>query len=254
MARKAISKKVRFEVFKRDNFTCQYCGKKAPDVILHIDHINPVSKGGDNSIINLVTSCECCNSGKSDVVLSDDSAIQRQRQQLEQLNQRREQLEMMLKWRDGLGELKADEVRAAEAAWNKVGSPFVLNDTGREVVGKLVKKFGLRTVLDSVEVAGERYIKRDTDGKVTEESANLAFNKLGGICGIKNQPEWTQRLYYARGILRRRLTWLNEWRCMDLMRAAVKAGVDPEELVFIAKTAPNFTKWEQAVMEAMGGN
>ena len=47
--RKAISKKLRFEVFKRDNFTCQYCGRMAPDVILEVDHINPVKNGGDNN-------------------------------------------------------------------------------------------------------------------------------------------------------------------------------------------------------------
>ena len=46
--RKPIGEKLRFEVFKRDQFKCQYCGVAAPDVVLHIDHINPVSKGGDN--------------------------------------------------------------------------------------------------------------------------------------------------------------------------------------------------------------
>jgi 5-methylcytosine-specific restriction endonuclease McrA len=55
--RKSMSKKLRFEVFKRDSFACQYCGNKAPDVVLEVDHINPVSKGGDNSILNLITSC-----------------------------------------------------------------------------------------------------------------------------------------------------------------------------------------------------
>ena len=30
--RKQVSKKIRFEFFKRDNFTCQYCGRKAPQV------------------------------------------------------------------------------------------------------------------------------------------------------------------------------------------------------------------------------
>lgn len=60
----AISKKVRFEVFKRDGFKCQYCGRSAPDVILHVDHINPVSNGGNNDIMNLVTSCSECNLGK----------------------------------------------------------------------------------------------------------------------------------------------------------------------------------------------
>ena len=51
--RKAISKKLRFEVFKRDNFTCQYCGRMAPDVVLEVDHINAVANGGDNNILNL---------------------------------------------------------------------------------------------------------------------------------------------------------------------------------------------------------
>ena len=44
MPRKVISKRVRFEVFKRDNFKCQYCGSEAPRVVLHVDHINPASK------------------------------------------------------------------------------------------------------------------------------------------------------------------------------------------------------------------
>lgn len=53
--RKSISKKLRFEVFKRDKFTCQYCGRKAPDVVLQIDHISPVSKGGKNVLIYQVS-------------------------------------------------------------------------------------------------------------------------------------------------------------------------------------------------------
>lgn len=69
--RKAISKKMRFEVFKRDSFKCQYCGAAPPRVILHVDHINPVKDGGKNDIDNLVTACEPCNLGKGARQLSD---------------------------------------------------------------------------------------------------------------------------------------------------------------------------------------
>jgi hypothetical protein len=62
--RKSISKKTRFEVFKRDGFRCQYCGACPPGVLLHVDHIVAVASGGDNGIDNLVTSCEPCNLGK----------------------------------------------------------------------------------------------------------------------------------------------------------------------------------------------
>jgi hypothetical protein len=62
----SLSKKLRFEVFKRDMFTCQYCGSKPPSVILEVDHIFPKSKGGKDSIDNLLCSCFDCNRGKSD--------------------------------------------------------------------------------------------------------------------------------------------------------------------------------------------
>ena len=62
--RRAIPRKTRFEIFERDNFTCQYCGAKAPHAQLQIDHIFPVSKGGGNEKSNLVTACVECNGGK----------------------------------------------------------------------------------------------------------------------------------------------------------------------------------------------
>lgn len=68
--RKSISKKLRFEVFKRDSFQCQYCGQLPPKVVLEIDHVHPVSKGGDNSIDNLLTACFECNRGKSDGLIT----------------------------------------------------------------------------------------------------------------------------------------------------------------------------------------
>jgi HNH endonuclease len=64
--RKAIPKGVRFDVFKRDRFTCVYCGATPPNVLLHVDHVVAVANGGVNGIDNLVTACQPCNLGKSD--------------------------------------------------------------------------------------------------------------------------------------------------------------------------------------------
>ena len=63
--RTAISKGRRFEIFKRDQFTCQYCGAHPPGTILHVDHIVAVANGGGSSDDNLITSCLTCNLGKS---------------------------------------------------------------------------------------------------------------------------------------------------------------------------------------------
>lgn len=62
--RKNIGKKVRFEVFKRDSFTCQYCGRTPPKAVLEVDHIIPVADGGKNDSDNLVSACIDCNRGK----------------------------------------------------------------------------------------------------------------------------------------------------------------------------------------------
>ena len=60
-----VGKRLRFEVLRRDKFTCLYCGKSSPNVILEIDHVVPVVDGGTNDLQNLATSCFECNRGKS---------------------------------------------------------------------------------------------------------------------------------------------------------------------------------------------
>jgi hypothetical protein len=60
-----VSNSLRFEVFQRDEHTCQYCGRRAPEVELEADHLIPVARGGTDAFDNLVTSCRECNSGKS---------------------------------------------------------------------------------------------------------------------------------------------------------------------------------------------
>jgi len=75
MTTKAIGKRLRFEVLRRDRFTCQYCGRKAPEVELQVDHVHPASDGGPAVLSNLVTSCSDCNSGKATRRLTDDVQI-----------------------------------------------------------------------------------------------------------------------------------------------------------------------------------
>jgi len=56
-----INKKIRFDILYRDNFTCSYCWRSAPDVILHIDHKLPFSKWWKTTVDNLICSCSDCN-------------------------------------------------------------------------------------------------------------------------------------------------------------------------------------------------
>lgn len=63
---------LRFEILLRDKFTCQYCGRKPPEVVLQVDHIHPVARGGQNTHENLTTACRDCNSGKMTKVINGE--------------------------------------------------------------------------------------------------------------------------------------------------------------------------------------
>lgn len=153
--RTAIKKSVRFEVFKRDSFACQYCGAKAPEAVLHIDHINPVSNGGDNEIINLITACKDCNLGKSDRLLDDSSAITKQREQIERLSERREQLEMMLKWRDEALHAEDMLLEAIEGAILENIDGRDITESGYKLIKRWSKKFRVNDILSAIDLAAE---------------------------------------------------------------------------------------------------
>ena len=87
----SISKKIRFEVFKRDNFTCQYCGRKPPKVTLEIDHIVSKFENGTDEIYNLITSCYDCNRGKGKRKI-DKISRQDIKKDIESLKERQKQI------------------------------------------------------------------------------------------------------------------------------------------------------------------
>ena len=66
----SVTKRTRFEVLRRDNYTCRYC--RSTEGTLTIDHVTPVSLGGTDDPSNLVACCKDCNAGKSSS--SPDSA------------------------------------------------------------------------------------------------------------------------------------------------------------------------------------
>lgn len=113
--RKGISQKLRFEVFKRDGFTCQYCGSTPPSAVLEIDHISPVSAGGDNSQGNLITACFDCNRGKAARSLTD--IPQSLADKADTIREKRKQLQ-------GYEEVLLTEKKAKTKDVNKVQKAF----------------------------------------------------------------------------------------------------------------------------------
>lgn len=251
--RKAVSKSVRFEVFKRDNFTCQYCGKTAPEVVLHLEHINPVAGGGDNDIMNLLTSCEPCNLGKGARKLDDNSIITKQRAQLEELNARREQLEMMLAWRDSLANIDEEYIDAFNAVFVERTNCH-LNEFGRGKVKKWLKTHALTDLLDALDAALDTYFKEGNpdDGEATNALAGKAFNMVPRIIASQKanaDKPWMKDLFYIRAILRNRLSYCKDDEAIVHLKRAYGAGIHIEELKDWAKTARNWTNWRNEMID-----
>jgi hypothetical protein len=72
----AVTQRLRFEILKRDNHTCRYCGATAADAKITVDHVIPVALGGKDDPTNLVAACHPCNAGKSSVPPNAETVAQ----------------------------------------------------------------------------------------------------------------------------------------------------------------------------------
>lgn len=171
MARKRTSmgKKLRFEVFKRDSFKCQYCGRSAPEVTLEVDHIIPVVEGGKNEMLNLITSCRDCNRGKGKMPLSDDLVVTKEKAQLDELNERRVQLEMMLQWKKELARQLDDQVDLIVEVIED--GYWTASQEARKRIKKIIKEFSFMEVYEAAEIAQLQY-----------HEFTRRMLSLGGIC------------------------------------------------------------------------
>lgn len=243
--RKAISKKLRFEVFKRDSFTCQYCGNKAPDVILEIDHINPVSKGGKNSILNLITSCFDCNRGKSDRIISENTVLSKEMEQMSQINEKREQLRMINQWREELLSIEDEQVNFINSYIEKRTNLLAY---GSEIntIKKYLKKYGYKNVLDAFELSIDKYWE---GSRGRDEDWLLMLQKTGGILYLNSQPEERKKLSYIKGIARNRFSNYKEHIAAIVLDRYLLYYKDYDELIEWTKVASSFRIWENELWE-----
>jgi hypothetical protein len=242
--RTGIGPKMRFEVFKRDKFTCQYCGRSAPDVILNADHIKPVAEGGKNSMINLITSCFDCNSGKGKRELSDDTEAAKQKRQLDDLQERRNQIDMMLSWHEGVSDLTDYQAETfLKAFQKKVKASWEYKDAKKREVKIWLRKYSIAELLESLDISVDQYLSAEYNNqnivKVWDYTLKIARSRktmrdkpyMEIVFQIStyvktsfyNAPKWgivnTIESYYLAGV------------SADYMKRAIKEADDYEEFL-----------------------
>lgn len=224
-------------------------------MILEIDHIKPKKVGGKNNITNLITACKDCNRGKGARLLDDKSVIEKQRQQLEELNERRAQLEMMVKWREELEKLNESTLDVAVKSFEGKACCSI-TEHGVEIFKKLIRKYPIRLVLDAIDDSCATYLAKDDDGRLTDSSQNKAFKYVSKICNVKSiekEKPYIKDLFYVRGILRNRLSYLDASHALRLLETAYIGGASIESLKTLAIDCRNWTEWRDAMEEFIKG-
>lgn len=246
--RKPLTKKLRFEVFKRDNFTCQYCGRMAPDVILEVDHVVPVAEGGNNDILNLVTSCKDCNRGKGKRKLSNKSELKLQQEQLKELAVKREQLQMMMEWREELLNLENSQIDAVESIFSRTGHGF--SDVGRMTIGKLIKRYGLSTVCESMDV----YIDKCYVGGRMGFSRN--FDYIASVCYNKEKQKSDPNAYLVNKVAyyaNRKYPTVPKAKIRALVSPLITCPEDCDGMLFAIEDSEDWGEFFKYIEEVSNG-
>lgn len=175
--RKAMSKKLRFDVFKRDSFLCQYCGAHPPKAVLEVDHITPVASGGTNDIDNLITACFPCNRGKGagDLASVPQSLADKAAQVAEQEAQIRGYQDILRAKKD---RLDADCGEVSDLIAEHFNVTGVLK-ADFQSIKVFVEKLGVVVVLEAMEKAIAKMPR----------SERQAFRYFCGICWSKIKGE-----------------------------------------------------------------
>ena len=178
--REQIKKGQRFDILKRDGFTCQYCGRKPPVVILHVDHILAVALGGSNDDDNLLTSCSDCNLGKSAKPV--DRIAAPVVFNFEEREDRMNQLKAYQKFLSEQNTALEGWVEKICCQWaihdgqDPFAGKWTIPDELEDAVRQFVKRLPMQEILDAINIAFSRY---PTAGE------NYRFKFFCGVCWRK---------------------------------------------------------------------
>ena len=166
-----VSKKTRFEIFKRDKFTCVYCGNQPPECVLELEHIQPRSNGGTDEDSNLATSCFDCNRGKGarelSVIDCDNTAMI----QIETLAQLTAFNKMLVSSVAAQSEIAAEAVSYILEAWG--WESYMICEARIASIKRFLKSLNFAELCDAANVASQK------------RGAKARWSYFCGVCWTK---------------------------------------------------------------------
>lgn len=163
----AVTKRTRFEVLRRDNYTCRYC--RSVENELTVDHVTPVALGGSDDPSNLVAACKDCNAGKSSSSPDAPTVAQVKDDAVRWAQARAEVIKEMRAGRDKY--VKPLEVFGDYWSCYDKDRSYLPNDWRTTVIGWMQQGITAQQLCDAVDIAmGNRSIRFE-----------YVFRYVGGI-------------------------------------------------------------------------
>jgi len=221
--------------------------------LIEVDHIKPVFEGGDNDILNLTTACFDCNRGKGKRELKDESVIKKQHKQLEELQEKRNQLELMMKWKKELSKLDDVFIKYIEQCIESFTNlSWVFNDSGKSDILKLRKKFTDSEIVKALDVSFSQYYKFPDSEKDQTEQWSKAVNYIPKILNVQKSQEnhpYLKDLFYCRVILRNKSYSINEWEVLAYLKSMITNGWEVDEIKDLCITSNSWKHFYQRTCE-----
>jgi len=187
--RKSTSKRLRFEIFKRDGFRCVYCGATPVQSPLHMDHVVACANGGTNEPANLVTSCADCNGGKSSVPL-EERRLGARTLNAEELREHAEQIRDFLSAQRELDTARKQAVDVVAVFWNATIGPMSQRMYGR--LDKAIREWPHESITKAIQITAAKM--GTTGDKYDWRSAEAQARYFQAI--LRN---WRNGIFSARG-------------------------------------------------------
>jgi hypothetical protein len=197
--RKSLSKRTRFEIFKRDSHRCVYCGATPLEKPLHVDHVIAVANGGNDDPANLVTACRDCNAGKSAVPLERKKFAPVE--MTEEIEDRAELVRLYMETQQRTSAALQAAAEPVIAYWEERVGPITQGMADR--LGALITEWPIEKLQEAIQITARKLGTPDHDG-----------------------PGYyaTKQAKYFNGILRR---WREEMEAPRQPQRAVAEAVDP---------------------------
>ena len=172
------------------------------------------------------------------------ATVKNQQKQLKELAEKREQIKMVMDWKNELLELEEEQVDAInELFMTSTNQQINISDIGRQDVKKWLKSFGFNCVYESAKLALAQYLTCDVyngEVKYNLRSGQKAINYIPGICRNKKEDptdEFLKNLNYLIKILANRFGRLSNtdyWQCKEYIKKGLKID---DSFDFIKRTA-----------------